>query len=211
MPRRKVTIGRSSHGLWAVQHLDKRWTLEAHLVRQADALIIGEIRVVPRSKGLHIPGAAPKAAPPAGVPATLVRGIVLGEILREVRRQFNHLATWRDAEQVEAARAIWLAGAEAVPGHPGRPRRDERSFANIAAVYVDLVEGGNLQPIAELADKLGVEKGTASQLVHECRSRKLLSAAPHEPGVQPGRAGGELTAKAKRLLHPKRSTKGDKR
>src|SRR6266487_1300579 len=106
MARGKVKVSRGTYGLWATQHLDDRWTLEARLVRQRDTLSIAEVRVIPRSKPVHISGQPwwekqdlhgrpTERVPEGGVPATLLRRIALGPIYDEVRRMLDVLADWR--------------------------------------------------------------------------------------------------------------------
>jgi hypothetical protein len=195
----RVRISRGTYGLWALQHLSQAWTLEARLERQLDTLVVAEVRVVPRSRG-HVPGApwweTPRKITPGGVPATVLRTIALGEVYDEVRRILDDLATWRDDKQAEDARAVWLAGLREAPRRPGRRGRDDSYYARVAALYVDLLATGSRRPVVELAGQLGGghRRGAAVQLVHEARRRGLLTKS------QSGTAGGELTAKARKLL-----------
>ncbi len=199
MSKGQVKITRGTYGLWAMQHLDERWTLEARLLRQRDTLVIGEVRVVPRSKRVHIPGSPPENwtadLPEEGVPATILRKIALGEVHEEIRRRLKQLADWRDPDQQDFVQAVWLAGTTSAPRRPGRRGRDDLYYARIAALYVELIERGSRRPTADLADQLPkLTRDAVVQLVHEARNRLLLTKPPA------GRSGGELTQKAKRLL-----------
>ena len=187
--------------MWATQHLDERWTLEARLEREGDSLTIAEIRVVPRRRG-HVPGAPTherpgERVPRGGVPANVLREIRTSEIYAELRRRIDGLVDWRDPDQADFVRSVWLADARAEPRHPGRRGRDDRYYAGIAAAYVSLVEDDHSpHPVKDLAEMIGKEvtPNAAAQLVHEARSRGLLTASP------PGRAGGHLTARARAIL-----------
>lgn len=83
---------------------------------------------------------------------------------------------------------------------PGRSGRPEVFYAEWAQRYVDALSQAPRTPIQWLIDAeevAGRERATAAQLrayVNRARERGLLTASP------PGKAGGELTSKARRLL-----------
>jgi hypothetical protein len=85
----------------------------------------------------------------------------------------------------------WITEFKAHP-RPGRPGRDDRDYAEIAERYVGL--RGSRAPVRDLAQHLGISTPQARNLIYEARRRDLLTR------VAQGRAGGELTEKARGLL-----------
>jgi hypothetical protein len=85
-------------------------------------------------------------------------------------------------------------GAFATHLPPKRMRRDERFYAEMAAAYAEAVSAGNNRPVDTIAAALGRSRNTVKDVIREARARGLLTETTH------GRAGGRLTAKAKRLL-----------
>lgn len=89
-------------------------------------------------------------------------------------------------------------GAPKVP-RPGRRGRDDLHYALVADAYVHALEVEARAPVAylvQVAEASG-EHATADEIrakVRRARERGLLTPAP------PGRAGGELTAKAVQIL-----------
>jgi biotin operon repressor len=77
---------------------------------------------------------------------------------------------------------------------PKRMRRDERFYAEMAAAYAEAVSAGNKRPVDTIAEALGRSRNTVKDVIREARARGLLTETTH------GRAGGRLTAKAKKLL-----------
>ena len=75
---------------------------------------------------------------------------------------------------------------------PGAAGRNERDYAALARLYVGLL--GEKKPTEALARQVGVSPKTASNLLYKAREKGMLT-----PTVR-GKAGGELTDKAKRLL-----------
>jgi hypothetical protein len=79
--------------------------------------------------------------------------------------------------------------------HPGRRGRDDSFYAQVAARYVHHLTSTDQAPTAALADEMTVSVSSVRGLLYEARRRGLLTDAP------PGRAGGQLTDKARGLLH----------
>ena len=80
-----------------------------------------------------------------------------------------------------------------------RPRtgpagRDDRSYAALAALYVRLINDGEQRPIRAVADRLGLAEKTVQNHLFKARERGLLTSLGR------GRAGGQLTDKAKEIL-----------
>jgi transposase len=81
-------------------------------------------------------------------------------------------------------------------------RRDDRFYAEVAAAYAEAVAAGNNRPIDTIADALGRSRNTVKDVIREARARGLLTETTH------GRAGGRLTAKAKKLLRRREAKEG---
>lgn len=75
---------------------------------------------------------------------------------------------------------------------PGRRGRPDLVYAEAAAIYVASMT--KPAPLQATARALGIPEARARSLLGEARRRGLLTQAPK------GRAGGELTEKARRLL-----------
>jgi len=176
--------------------------------------------------------------PPGGIPTTVLREIRLGPIFEflasEISGQGHRQRAARLEEEglteyAESARGVaelW-AGRAAEMGftkdfvrHPGRRGRDDLFYASLAARYVSLLAAGSQAPIRDLARELrdaghDFSDEYVRQLINNARGRRdLLTEAP------PGKAGGELTPKARRLLteaqeadreEPKRATKAPRK
>jgi hypothetical protein len=76
----------------------------------------------------------------------------------------------------------------------GKERRPDQFYLDLAVRYLQLVEETN-SPTKHLAQDLGVSLAKARDLVREARRRKLMTMSTR------GRAGGELTTEALRLLN----------
>jgi hypothetical protein len=122
-------------------------------------------------------------APPGGITTRMLRQVRTGAIIASCRA---------------AARAIGAIVPDAAPDlsvseRVGRRGRDDRFYARWAAEYADaLTRSPN--PVAEMAARHHLSASQVRNLVHACRKKDMLTAAP------PGRAGGELTARAIELL-----------
>jgi len=79
---------------------------------------------------------------------------------------------------------------------PGRPRStSDRELADLAAAYVTAIEEGSVNPVAVAALERSYSHSHARDKLHEARERGLLTRPPTA-----GRAGGELTQKARALV-----------
>jgi hypothetical protein len=95
-----------------------------------------------------------------------------------------------DADWAPRLRAL----AREVRTKPGRRGRPQQFYAGVAEVYAQAWDRGSRHPTADAAKRLRVSPERARDLVREARQRGLLSPA------LPGRPGGELTDRARRLL-----------
>jgi hypothetical protein len=71
-------------------------------------------------------------------------------------------------------------------------------YAGMAAAYAEAASAGHNRPIDTIAQALGRSRNTVKDVIREARARGLLTETTH------GRAGGRLTARAKRLLKPRK-------
>jgi hypothetical protein len=138
-------------------------------------------------QGRRIP-AAP--APVEGITRRMLRDVPLGGFVVAMRTEANH--SLDDLPPI--ATGVVTAALErfAVIPRPGRSGRDDYDYATFAAMYVERVPSPTAK--AELADELGLSPTQVGHLLYEARKRDLLTEAPR------GKAGGELTDKARRLL-----------
>ncbi len=122
-------------------------------------------------------------APPGGITTRMLRQVRTGAIIASCRA---------------AARAIGAIVPDAAPDlsvseRVGRRGRDDRFYARWAAEYADACTRSG-HPVAEMAARHHLSASQIRNLVHACRKREMLTDSP------PGRAGGELTARAIKLL-----------
>ena len=122
------------------------------------------------------------AVPPGGITTRMLRQVRTGAIFASYRSAARALSFVLDA-------APDLSVSERV----GRRGRDDRFYARWAAEYADAFTRSG-HPVAELAARHNLSPSQVRNLVYACRNKKMLTAAP------PGRAGGELTARAIELL-----------
>ncbi len=149
---------------------------------------------------------------PAGSPTItrrLLRDVPLGALEDYGRRMIRHQAgknkmldafavmaigfRERAGEDVTDARSRLRAWQE-MPLRPGARGTPDAYYADLAAAYVELCEGGSNNPNVELGNTLHLSSQTITNQVGEARRRGMLTRAG------PGRAGGELTPKAIALL-----------
>jgi predicted transcriptional regulator len=123
------------------------------------------------------------------VTARLMRSLPIGEIQQVAQAALvTRTGPWeRDVPN------RWGAAFAEAP-RPGRKGRDERAYAEVAAMYLALVHGGSKAPLVDLAKRLNYSVSRIKNIIHEARRRGLLSKSSR------GRRGGELTEKARRLL-----------
>jgi len=79
---------------------------------------------------------------------------------------------------------------------PGRPGRDDLHYAKAALAYVEALKADPRRPVKHMVDtspELTPDEVRAR--LRRARERELLTGAPK------GRPGGELTEKAKKVLH----------
>lgn len=183
------------------------WIAAYRIVRAGTRQTIGEIRVFPderkRDPGRWSGRAA--SVPEGGLPGSVLRDLTVSSALE----RFDAIIERWDADtggyvSAEVLKRFGLErSGETAPKRPGRAGRDALYFATWAAAYVEQIQSGNTHPIETLAqdppvrfrgDKRKLSPHTVRGIIVEARGRKLLSPAPR------GKAGGELTGRALRIL-----------
>lgn len=159
--------------------LSEDWEVRVDLRRGDGGVVLDRLEVLPGAVGASTP---------------------LGSgVLRELGLDWLRAAIERGLRDghVRAVLPGWYDDLVARP-RPGRAGRHDIEYAHWAARYVRAVEEDARAPVKYLVDRFaGVEYVSEQSLraiLHKARQRELLTAAP------PGRAGGDLTDKARDLL-----------
>jgi hypothetical protein len=137
--------------------------------------------------------------PPGGMGTRLLRQVRVGEALDRAREQLDKLRTRFGDKLFDPGGSVGRQGFTKAslrePKRPGRKGHDDGFYAGIAARYVTLVAEGERNPSLAIARERRTAPSTATGWVSDARNHHgMLTLAP------PGRAGGELTPKAKRIL-----------
>lgn len=158
------------------------------------ALTCSDARFVPRPDGWEPPNDDPGWGPVRSVSATMLRELPYGELERAAKARatadLTYLAT---SDEVDAAdKKRFAAMQESMRG--GRlPSRDDLFYAQLARDYVRALRGA--APIKAVAAKWYKAPRTVQNALTEARGRGLLTDSP-----EPGKPGGQLTSKAKKIL-----------
>lgn len=129
----------------------------------------------------------------------------IGEMQRAVRKRVQDLTSMaakalirsddQDQETVDAADRLRKAADDfSDRPRPGSAGRGDHRYAAVAAVYVDLLDAGDPSPVVTMASVLHLSVKTVRNLLYKAREKGLLTSAGR------GRAGGQLTDKAKEIL-----------
>ena len=182
------------------------WVARAWILPRGGIPVIGKIEIgfVDRD------GQRTNEIPASGVTARLLRALPLGRVFQAARAQIDE-ALWLVEKALEEVEPGTSARELVTQGYAPRERRrrDTRGrkplpleeLAEIARDYADLVATGSTSPNLELARRRNVSRKWIEELVRRARSERLLSASKER-----GRAGGVLTARARKIL----SNKADK-
>lgn len=153
------------------------------------------------------------ARSPDGISARGLRQVPIGAMQRALRRDISLILRGEPEPVGAPGRFVIRKGERVVPYHPiferdewrhlardfeDRPRpgaagRADEHYAALAAMYVDLLATSS-RPTQDLADLLGEKVSAIRNYIYKARERGLLTTAGR------GKAGGELTDKARRLL-----------
>lgn len=166
---------------WFEVPLGRGWLAAYRLEPQGGRVVFGELRVFPK-------GAEGKL-PPGGLTTETLKALHPGAHREQMLRQIGSV-TLR-AEDFQA------------PEQPGRgKRRSDRFYAELAAVYAEAVRAGNTRPIATIAQQTGLGRNYVRDALREARRLGFLT------GTKERRAGGRLTAKARRILRQANEDEG---
>lgn len=223
VPANRLDIGQGPTGavkagdVWLEVPVVGGWVAASRLAIQEGRLVIAEVRVFPGEDTALRRGSPPKEllhmagpgrwsgevlgvqaeVPPGGLTASTLRTVRLGEHPRHVRAVVQWLAKQYGADAFKSGGSLAALGL-APEGERPRPARQfgrgDLFYARLARDYGRLIERGSEQPVAAIATARGVAVARIRGWLHEARVRGLLT-----PGVQ-GRSGGQLTARAERLL-----------
>jgi hypothetical protein len=184
--------------------LPEGWEIWVFLDSEHGQPIVHEIRIAPTRVGTSY-----RKAPEGGI-KTRYRGLLnFDELrlrafyvvvenaskLRERPQWQRDIAAWRTIEAVERE----LGGAQS----PGRRRRTPELYVQVAASYLrNARRSRRVYAAMHETDFPFYHEDTLRDLVKVCRSKGYLTAAPK------GRAGGQLTDRALRMLGPSESDGG---
>lgn len=184
---------------WFEVQVDERWLAAYRLMPEEGYAWPVELRLLPgRIDEPRRPAGQPsRGAEPAQITSSLLRELRVPEHMKLAREALGGEA---GPERIEIS-GFWgfLKAEERPPSGAGRKAKPDQYYASLAVRYVGLVEGGSRQPFKELEEE-SQGRGTFYSVeffqneINEARRRGLLTSAG------PGKAGGELTDKARRLL-----------
>jgi hypothetical protein len=124
-------------------------------------------------------------------PAEITSDALRSLSLRKIQRELDEIIG-RWAKRDPLTHRLTKGFAES--RRPGRRGRDDVEYAAVADVYIKHVRLNSSAPVERAAEELNYSTSTVRALLNKARNRGLLTRAG------PGRAGGDLTEKAKRLL-----------
>lgn len=130
---------------------------------------------------------------PLGELADVARRHAIEEAQRRAKRGEVVLSMTFDDGTVGRARLLDLNFVGDLGRRPGRAGRPDIQYAQLAEQYDALLTAGR-QPVPEMAEAMHLSESQVRNLVNEARRRGLLT-----KGTK-GRARGQLTAEARRLL-----------
>jgi hypothetical protein len=195
---------------WVEQTIEGGWMVAYRLVVKSGRPVLAEVRLFPNDPGEPSGSGRwsedPSAVPPEGIPGRALRAIKLGVPLKRFSgflRGLERNPTF--AKQLLGPFGI-QPGSKIVRRRPGRAGRLDSFYLAWAAAYVEQLAAGSRRPVRDLAehppkvirgyvsDGNVTSVATVRDFIHQARVRDLLTDSP------PGRAGGELTPKAKQML-----------
>jgi hypothetical protein len=187
-------------------HTVRRFTIERPLEDGTSALV--EFESVDWTKPVALVRAVRADQTSArGVTAETLRKL---EVFRLTRYADGCLGVWLGKHEVSVHGKL----VKEIVGLPRltRPRRPDEDFLDVALLYIEALQENPRKPYGEMS-KYTRRDTTANwlrmssearlrKLVHECRHRDLLT------HTRPGKAEGELTRYARRLLAKRKRLRG---
>ena len=203
----EVAFVTSEGALWTISPLDEDWFSYVRFVAIDGRPVIAELRVLPTAAQfgeVGDPWMAPALdrtewpePPDEGLTSRALRRVHLGQAVDLAHKQIQKLL---DRDREPRLMPKFTAEAVSAPRQPGRRGRDDRFYATVAAIYVEALERDPRRPVVLAAQMLSKRRrGTfkpayVRDLLHVARQRGLLTRPPK------GRAGGQLTGKARAAL-----------
>lgn len=180
--------------------------LDEELTSDHEDLADEDLVVVDRSQTTF--ELAKEAASETPVPVTtrVLRELPLGQLAEDLRqRVYRRLkaaykaempVAGRDDSEVQRKRkqSEWVSYLEGEWTRPGRQGHPDVFYAGVASEYVQRLAMGRRSPVRDIAKARQYSTSMVNNWVHTARKRGLLTASP------PGRAGGDLTDRARQLL-----------
>ena len=174
-------------------------------VKQMDARWIAELHFAPTRGGFSLNNILVRRADAEGraIQAPL-RDLRQRDIILEVEARVRRYAiSHHKMDETLGVRQVGDIGDDllrtaagldeiARPGRPGRPPRSDLYYAKVAEGYVERL--ASKSPIVDISTDMGMSPSHVRDAIREARSRDILTATPR------GKAGGELTPKAVRIL-----------
>ncbi len=162
------------------------WTVREDFALEDSRRIVASLTIRPTAAG---------AVPAGGVTARLLRLVKVGQFASGFRQTLaQHYGPEVAARIVEG---IGWASRPRRRKRAARLRADDRFYAELARTYVELWATNEKKPTAALAAARGVSPALMRSHIHLARKNGFLT----ETGR--GKAGGALTAKARRVLAQK--------
>lgn len=177
---------------WYETSIDRHWRVAYRLVRQRGRLKLAELRVFPVETKLPARQPGEWSVTDLGDKAHVPDAGVTTSLLRKLRLREDRNAAARAITETRKHPRIRQAEELSRPGRRGRP---PAYWANLAAAYVQACSSSSMRPVEDLAPAYGITASQMRDKIHETRKKGFLTKAP----VQ-GTAGGDLTAKARKVL-----------
>lgn len=169
---------------------------------------IAEVRVFPNEsrRRRRDPGSwsgSEDSTPPGGLPRTVLNEIKVGRPLEYLDKILKKQAKIYGKEMIATLFGLsdGVLSEELRTERPGRGGRSDEFLAEVASIYVDLLNGPTKSPTKDLAAELSTRRNyeyaieSARQLLNKARNRGIL-----ERPARAGRPGGSLTDYGRSLL-----------
>lgn len=216
-PRRRLTkkqakeLGRktvSVHHLWLIVRVRDEWRIAYRLVPRDGRPLVAEVRVYPLQGDLPDlkPGqwAVELLGHEAEIPGNgITAGLLKDELIpgKHIYELLPRLLQRKPRDnQVRQMLHCWLTElGYNLNARPHAPRRgpkgwSDEEYAELAAAYVERCQADTRSPVLDVAEEFGMTPNAFRAALWRARKRGLLTR------TTAGRAGGELTPRAKPLL-----------
>jgi hypothetical protein len=195
---------------------ENKWIAAYRLILYRGSVRVGEVRVFPREAGRREPGtwsgerrSGEARVPGSGLNARLIRQARFGADMTELRGEISRLLVDYGPDLFKGVLfgQYDLLEQPIPPKKTGKAGTPDKEYLLAASLYAEAIVDPKVKsPIKYVQARMSLASPeNARDLVHEARRRNLLTA------TTPGKAGGELTPKAKALRAQarKRKRRGD--